>query len=136
MGKLENLKQKVKDNKFKIIAGVSIIGGAAYIIMKQNNTIRCLKGDIYNLKLENAEQQESIDILKEVMSGTVLSSLKASVKRQLRYAEGKLNNAMLNDSNMSEADKKLREEEVVFFGSVLEKIFKAEELLNNTEKRD
>ena len=103
------------------------------MIVKQNGTIKELKLDISKQSDVISNQQEDIDVLKSVMSKTVLSSLKDSVKRQLRYAEGKLNNALKNDNVISEADKKLREEEIEFFSQQLEKIFKAEELLSNKD---
>ena len=131
MSRFKEFKQKLKDNKGKIIAGIIFVSGATYVIVKQNGTIKELKLDISKQSDVISNQQEDIDILKSVMSKTVLSSLKDSVKRQLRYAEGKLNNALKNDNVISEADKKLREEEIEFFSQQLEKIFKAEELLSN-----
>ena len=131
MSRFKEFKQKLKDNKGKIIAGIIFVSGVTYVIVKQNGTIKELKLDISKQSDVISNQQEDIDILKSVMSKTVLSSLKDSVKRQLRYAEGKLNNALKNDNVISEADKKLREEEIEFFSQQLEKIFKAEELLSN-----
>lgn len=133
MSRFKEFKQKIKDNKGKIIAGIIFVSGVAYVIVKQNGTIKELKLDISKQSDIISDQQEDIDVLKSVMSKTVLSSLKDSVKRQLRYAEGKLNNAIKNDNVISEADKKLREEEIEFFSQQLEKIFKAEELLSNRD---
>ena len=133
MSRFKEFKQKLKDNKGKIIAGIIFVSGVAYVIVKQNGTIKELKLDISKQSDIISDQQEDIDVLKSVMSKTVLSSLKDSVKRQLRYAEGKLNNALKNDNVISEADKKLREEEIEFFSQQLEKIFKAEELLSNRD---
>lgn len=124
MGKFNELKQKVKDNKGKIITSIIFVSGVAYVIVKQNGIIK-------ELKLDISKQQEDIKILKSVMNETVLSSLKDSVKRQLRYAEGRLNNAFKKGSGISEADIKLREEEIEHFSKQLEKIFKAEELISN-----
>ena len=78
---------------------------------------------------EIAKQAKDIAILKSVMNENVLSSLKSSLTRKLRYAEGRLNNALLNDNIISEADKLLREEEIEFFSKELEKITEAEKLL-------
>ena len=133
MSRFKEFKQKVKDNKGKNITGIILVSGVAYVIVRQNGTIKELKLDISKQSDVISNQQEDIDVLKSVMSKTVLSSLKDSVKRQLRYAEGKLNNALKNDNVISEADKKLREEEIEFFSQQLEKIFKAEELLSNRD---
>ena len=133
MSRFNEFKQKAKDNKGKIITGIIFISGVAYVIVKQNETIKELKLDISKQSKTISEQQEDIDVLKSVMSKTVLSSLKDSVKRQLRYAEGKLNNGLKKGSGISEADIKLREEEIEFFSQQLEKIFKAEELLSNRD---
>ena len=122
MSKFKEFKQKLKDNKGKIITGVLFIGGVTFVIVKQNNTIK-------QLKISDAKQSEDIAVLKSVMNENVLSSLKASLTRKLRYAEGRLNNALLNDNVISEADKLLREEEIEFFSKELEKITKAEKLL-------
>lgn len=133
MSRFKELKQKIKDNKGKIITGIIFVSGVAYVVVKQNGTIQELKLDSVKQSKIIDKQQEDINILKSVMSKTVLSSLKDSVKRQLRYAEGKLNNALKNDNIISEADIKLREEEIEFFSRQLEKIFKAEELLSNKD---
>ena len=122
MSKFKEFKQKVKDNKGKIITSLLVIGGVTFVIVKQNNTIK-------QLKISDAKQSKDIAVLKSVMNENVLSSLKASLTRKLRYAEGRLNNALLNDNVISEADKLLREEEIEFFSKELEKITEAEKLL-------
>ena len=43
MSKFKEFKQKVKDNKKKIITGVLVIGGVVFVIVKQNGTIKQLK---------------------------------------------------------------------------------------------
>ena len=121
MKKFKDFKQKVKDNKYKIVMGTITIAGVAYIIVKQN-------GKIHQLELMNEEQQKDIDILKHVMDGTVLASLKESLTRKLRYREGKLNNALIKNSNMSKADEMKLREEIEYFNKELEKIFEAEKL--------
>lgn len=131
MSKFKEFKQKIKDNKGKIVTGIIFVSGVAYVIVKQNETIKELKLDISKQSDIISEQQEDINILKSVMNETVLSSLKDSVKRQLRYAEGRLNNAFKKGSRISEADIKLREEEIECFNKQLEKIFKAEKLISN-----
>lgn len=143
MSKFKELKQKVKDNKGKIIAGIIFIGGA-YIIIKQCGDIKQLKindslkdEQIATLIANDAAKQEiinkqqgDINILKSVMNGTVLSNLRESAKRQLRYAEGRLNNALKNDNVISEVDERLRREEIDFFSKQIEKIDKAESMIS------
>lgn len=142
MSKFKGLKQKIKDNKGKIITGVIFIGGA-YIIIKQCGDIKQLK---INDSLKNEQiatliandttkqeiinkQQEDISILKSVMNGTILSNLRETAKRQLRYAEGRLKNG-LKDNIISEVDQQLRREEIDFFSKQIEKIDKAESMIS------
>lgn len=130
MSKFEEFKKKAKDNKVKIITGIVFISGVAYVIVKQNGTIKELKLDVSKQSKTIGKQQEDIDTLKHVMNGTVLASLKTSLKRQLRYAEGKLRNG-LKDGVMSKEDKIMRMDEIAYFSGELEKIFEAEKLLND-----
>ena len=129
MSKFKEFKQKVKDNKGKIITSLLVIGGVTFVIVKQNNELKRLLINDAKQTEELAKQAKDITILKSVMNENVLSSLKASLTRKLRYAEGRLNNALLNDNVISEADKLLREEEIEFFSKELEKITEAEKLL-------
>ena len=143
MSKFKELKRKVRDNKGKIIAGIIFIGGV-YIIIKQCGDIKQLKindslkdEQIATLIANDAAKQEiinkqqgDINILKSVMNGTVLSNLRESAKRQLRYAEGRLNNALKNDNVISEVDERLRREEIDFFSKQIEKIDKAESMIS------
>lgn len=122
MSKFKEFKQKVKDNKYKIIVGTITIAGVAYVIVKQN-------GKIKDLAITNEHQQDDIDLLKHIMDGTVLASLKETLTRKLRYREGKLNNALKKNSGISSADEMKLREEIAYFSEELEKIFKAEELL-------
>ena len=122
MSKFKEFKQRVKDNKGKIITSLLVIGGVTFVIVKQNNTIK-------QLKISDAKQSKDIAVLKSVMNENVLSSLKASLTRKLRYAEGKLNNALVKGSGITEADKMLRLEEIEFYSKELEKITEAEKLL-------
>lgn len=131
MKKFKEIKQKVKANKYKIIAGTITIAGVVYIIVKQNNKIKLQDIKINKLELTNDEQQKDIDILKHVMNGTVLASLKESVTNKLRYREGKLNNAINKNSGMTKVDEMKLREEIAYFSGELEKIFEAEELLKN-----
>lgn len=149
MSKFKELKQKLKDNKYKIIMGTITIAGVAYVIYKQNGKISDMKIEMKELQgtivekdviittnqemtlnqgMKINEQQKDIDILKHVMNGTVLNSLREATKRQLRYAEGRLANG-LKSGTISSADEQLRREEVEYFSKELEKIFEAEKLL-------
>lgn len=135
MSKFKEFKQKIKDNKYKIIMGTITIAGVVYVIVKQNGQIKELQlNETLNKEMLD-KQQEDIDILKHVMDGTVLASLKNSIIRKLRYAEGRLDNGLASGV-MSEADEKMRREEIIYYSSELEKIFKAEQLLNNSKQRD
>lgn len=143
MNKFKEFKQKIKDNKGKIITGIIFVSGAAYIVVRQHGTIKDLSKNIDNLTIdleqagiEITTNRENIDILKHVMNGTVLASLKESLTRKLRYREGKLNNALMKNSGISEIDMTKLREEIAYFSAELEKIFKAEELLNNSTQRD
>ena len=129
MSKFKEFKQKVKDNKGKIITSLLVIGGVTFVIVKQNGTIKQLKINDAKQAEEIAKQAKDIAILKSVMNENVLSSLKASLTRKLRYAEGRLNNALVKGSGITEVDKMLREEEIEFFSKELEKITEAEKLL-------
>ena len=131
MSKIKEFKQKVKDNKGKIITGVLVIGGAAFVITKQNGMIKQLKISDAEQTEKIAKQTKDIALLKSVMSENVLSSIKAGLTRSLRYHEGRLNNALLNDNVMSEADKLLRMENIEFYSKEIEKIIKVEELMKS-----
>ena len=126
MNRFKEFKQKIKDNKYKIIAGTITIAGVVYVIVNQNAKIK-------QLQVTNKEQQTDIDILKHVMDGTVLASLKESLTRKLRYREGKLNNALNKNSGISEADLTKLKEEIEYYSFELAKIFEAEELLAHSK---
>ena len=135
MSKFKEFKQKIKDNKYKIIMGTITIAGVVYVIVKQNGQIKELQLNESLNKEMLDKQQDDIDTLKHVMNGTVLASLKNSIIRKLRYAEGRLDNGLASGV-MSEADEKMRREEIIYYSSELEKIFKAEQLLNSSKQRD
>ena len=137
MSKSKKLKQKIKDNKYKILTGIIFISGVAYVIINQNNKLRLQEArinqqdlEIQNLKDINATQQKDIGILKSVMSGTVLSNLRDSTKRQLRYAEGRLRNG-LEDGTISAIDEQLRRDEIITFSKQLENIDMADKMISN-----
>lgn len=136
MNKFKKIKQKVKDNKYKILTGVIFVAGVGYVIINQNNKIKLQDLKIAELKNTNDQQQNSIDILTHVMDGTVLASLKESVTRKLRYREGKLNNALMKNSGISLADETKLREEIAFFSNELDNIMKAEKLLADSVQRD
>ena len=129
MSKFEGLKQKIKENKYKIILGTITIAGVVYIIVSQNNKIKFQDLKIKQLEENDIEQQNCINVLKSVMSETVLCNLKDSAKRQLRYAEGRLNNG-LKDGVISKVDQELRREEIEFFSNQIENINEAIKLIS------
>lgn len=59
--KIKKMSRKIKDNKKKIIIGITAIGGVTCLILKQNKTIK-------QLKLNDIKQERDIDILRSVMS--------------------------------------------------------------------
>lgn len=129
MSKFEGLKQKIKDNKYKIMLGTITIAGVVYAIISQNNKIKIQDLKIEELEANDVEHRNSINILKSVMSETVLVNLKDSAKRQLRYAEGRLQNG-LKDGVISKVDEQLRREEIEFFSNQIENINKAIEIIS------
>ena len=129
MSKFEGLKQKIKDNKYKIMLGTIAVAGVVYVIVNQNNKIKFQDLKIEELEANDVEHRNSINILKSVMSETVLVNLKDSAKRQLRYAEGRLQNG-LKDGVISKVDEQLRREEIEFFSNQIENINKAIEIIS------
>ncbi len=130
MRKFDEFKKKVKDNKGKIIAGIVFISGVAYVVVKQNGTIKELKLDVSKQSKTIGKQQEDIDTLKHVMNGTVLASLKETLTKKLRYREGRLSNG-LKDGVITKVDEMKLREEIEYFSGELKKIFEAEKLLND-----
>ena len=120
MSKFENFKQKVKENKGKIIAASVTIAGLAGVIVYQGYKIKHLESDV--------------ELLKDVMDGTVLASLKETLTRKIRYAETKLANG-LADGVMSQADEMMRREEIEIYGAQLMKVVEAQKRFNK-EPRD
>lgn len=130
MRKFDEFKKKVQDNKGKIIAGIVFISGVAYVVVKQNGTIKELKLDVSKQSKTIGKQQEDIDTLKHVMNGTVLASLKETLTKKLRYREGRLSNG-LKDGVITKVDEMKLREEIEYFSGELKKIFEAEKLLND-----
>lgn len=104
--------------------GVVIFGGMSYVVFKQH----C---DIQALKKQNVKIESDIKILKEVVRGNVIHSMRESYKRKLRYAEGRLLNGITNDNVLSIKDIQLREEEIRFFSEQLENLDAAEKLISS-----
>ena len=126
MEKINKMGQKIKDNKKKIIIGIGIVGGVGYLLIKQNCTIK-------QLKLNDNKQQHDIDILRSVMSENILSSLKDTITRKLRYNETRLLNG-LNNGGMTKEDEIRRREAIEFYSRELKKIFDAEQILGNSKE--
>ena len=128
MGKFENFKQKVKENKGKIIATSVTVAGVVGVIVWQGDKIK-------NLQAIVTEQQGDIDLLKDVMDGTVLASLKETLTRKIRYAETKLANG-LADGVMSQVDEMMRREEIEIFNAQLAKVLEAQKHFEIRAPRD
>ena len=122
MSKFERIKQKIRENKGKIILGCVSVAGVIYVIVKQNDKINLLENDVETLN-------NDMRVLKGVITENVLANMKQSLKRQLRYAEGRLNNGIAKNT-ISEADIKLRKEEIESIGKELLKIDEAREVLS------
>ena len=142
MSKFENFKQKVKENKGKIIATSITIAGVAGVVVWQGCKVKGLRavvseqgGEIVKLQAVIADQQEDIDLLKDVMDGTVLASIKETLTRKIRYAEGKLANG-LADGVMSQVDELKRREEIEIFGAQLTKVLEAQKRFEIKTPRD
>ena len=136
MSKFERIKQKIRENKGKIILGCISVAGVIYVIVKQNDKIKLLESNVKLLSDENETLSNNVEtlnndvrVLKGVITENVLANMKQSLKRQLRYAEGRLNRG-LSDKVISEADIKLREEEIESIGKELLKIDEAYEVLS------
>ena len=122
MSKFGRIKQKIRENKGKIILGCVSVAGVIYVIVKQNDKIKLLENDVETLN-------NDMRVLKGVITENVLANMKQSLKRQLRYAEGRLNNGIAKNT-ISEADIKLRKDEIESIGKELLKIDEAREVLS------
>ena len=136
MSKFERIKQKIRENKGKIILGCISVAGVIYVITKQNGKINLLESNVKSLSDENETLcndfktlNNDVRVLKGVITENVLANMKQSLKRQLRYAEGRLNNGIAKNT-ISEADIKLRKEEIESIGKELLKIDEAREVLS------
>lgn len=130
MSKFERIKQKIRENKGKIILGCISVAGVIYVIVNQNGKIKMLSDENKTLSNDVETLNNDVRVLKGVITENVLANMKQSLKRQLRYAEGRLNNASFKGSGISEADIKLRKEEIESIGKELLKIDEAYEVLS------
>ena len=129
MSKFEKIKQKIKENKGKIILGCISIAGVIYVIANQNGKIKMLSDENVTLSNNVKTLNDDVGVLKGVLTENVLANMKQGLKRQLRYAEGRLNNGIASKV-ISEADIKLRKEEIESIGKELLKIDEAYEVLS------
>ena len=129
MSKFEKIKQKIRENKGKIILGCISVAGVIYVIVNQNGKIKMLSDENETLSNNVETLNNDVRVLKGVITENVLANMKQSLKRQLRYAEGRLNNGIASKV-ISEADIKLREEEIESIGKELLKIDEAYEVLS------
>ena len=129
MSKFEKIKQKIRENKGKIILGCISVAGVIYVIVNQNGKIKMLIDENKTLSNDVETLNNDVRVLKGVITENVLANMKQSLKRQLRYAEGRLNRG-LSDKVISEADIKLRKEEIESIGKELLKIDEAYEVLS------
>lgn len=144
----KSFKEKVKENKGKIITGVifgaTIIGGG-YVILSKSKQLDILKNEnraltknilesvkeCCDLKEQVEQNTEDIELLRDVMSKDVIGTLKQALINKLRYHEGRLNNGTNKGSNMTEADKIMHKETIDFVNNQLLKLAKAEARLDN-----
>ena len=143
----KSFKEKVKENRGKIIAGVifgvTIIGGG-YVIYDKNKQIDILKNEnkaltknilesvkeCCDLREQVDQNTEDIELLRDVMSKDVIGTLKEALIRKLRYHEGRLNNG-IKSNTIEEADILMHKETIDFVNNQLLKLAKAEERLDN-----
>lgn len=124
MTKLEKFKKYVKEHKKEVIIGVITLTGVIIYIVVNENQKRELYTDLMKAKDDLKIANDDIDLLMDVMDGTVLDGQKSSELRQLRYAEGRLSNG-LKDGTISEIDVKIRKEEIAFHSGNIARIDKA-----------
>ena len=81
-----------------------------------------------NLRNTNKELLNDINVFKDFLSCDTLYLLKDTLTRRLRYSKGKLLNGIENGI-ISETEKILREEEVIFYMEEIESLIDIEDLL-------
>lgn len=134
----KSFKEKVKENRGKIIGGGYVIYDKSKQIDILKNENKALTKNILesikeccDLREQVDQNTEDIELLRDVMSKDVIGTLKEALIRRLRYHEGRLNNGMKNDNKMTEADIKMHKETIEFVNNQLLKLAKAEERLDN-----
>mgnify|MGYP003496784568 FL=1 len=124
----KSFKEKVKDNKGKIITGVIFgvtIFSGSYIILSKNKRIDILEEQV-------KQNTEDIELLRDVMTKDVIGTVREALIRKLRYHEGRLNNGMnKGNETMTEANIQMHKETIDFVNKQLLKVNKAEERLDN-----
>ena len=123
----KGFKEKVKDNKGKIITGVIFgvtIFSGSYMILSKNKRIDILEEQV-------KQNTEDIELLRDVMTKDVIGTVREALIRKLRYHEGRLNNGINKGSEMTEADIQMHKETIDFVNKQLLKVNKAEERLDN-----
>ena len=125
----KEFKEKVKKNKGKIIVGTTFLVVAvagSYIVYSKNTKILELSKRC-NILEERVDQDEAdIKLLGDVMTRDVIGTVKESLKRRLRYHEGRLNNSLIKCSNITEEDVKMHQEEIAAITQQLKKVDIAE----------
>ena len=127
---------KKRDSKRKnvivvgTVIGVIVISGMSYVILRQQGSIRTLKMNVKNLTDMQNKTNADVKLLKEVLRGNVIHSLRESYKRKLRYHESRLVNGIA-DNVMTAKDIELRKEEIEFLSKQLENIDAAEALMDS-----
>lgn len=84
MSKFKKFKQKVKDNKGKIITGVLFIGGVAYIVAKQKQISKEIDKTLEILERSDARQTKAIGKICNVMTDTVLPFMLEENAKEIR----------------------------------------------------
>lgn len=123
----KSFKEKVKENKGKIITGVIFgvtIFSGSYMILSKNKRIDILEEQV-------KQNTEDIELLRDVMTKDVIGTVREALIRKLRYHEGRLNNGINKGSEMTEADIQMHKETIDFVNKQLLKVNKAEERLDN-----
>lgn len=139
MTQRDDLKRKVSKKKvvMSILFTTSAIavGGLSYKVYKQRAEIKNLQHDLIGLtdtvdaqQIELKDLQFNVSVLKSVMNGNIIHSLKETTKRKLRYAEGRLASG-IEDRVMSIVDINKRKEEIEFYSEQIVSYDKAEKLL-------
>ena len=143
----KSFKERVKENKGKIITGVIFgvtILSSGYLLYTKEQLIDILKNEnrdlnknilesvkeCCDLKEQVEQNTKDIELLREVMSEDVMGTLREALLRKLRYHEGRLNNGM-KSKTITEADIQMHKETIDFVNNKLAQLLKAEERLSD-----